>query len=256
LKEIQVAENLWALREQKKLSVATLASRAGLPIGLIMQYESGQRSIDQRHIARLARALYVEDSDIKLHSDPRPGSTPLEPLPRRDEKHGPAVAPADPPKPRERPRLPRPTAPLRPPAPARASQIAHLADLLIRVGRSQESLEAELGKPLAELDRLEASRALTALQTQLREGRGAERRRAYLPEAVDQFEHRYLTMAQEAGASLHFTLFDGSTVTGQIAGFGQYAITVRLADSSELTLNKLALVSYQKLPGSGKEPTA
>ena len=36
-----MAENLWALREAKRLSVATLASRAGLPIGLIMEYESG-----------------------------------------------------------------------------------------------------------------------------------------------------------------------------------------------------------------------
>ena len=52
-----MAENLWALREQKKLSVAMLASRAGLPIGLIMQYESGQRSIDPRHLARLARDI-------------------------------------------------------------------------------------------------------------------------------------------------------------------------------------------------------
>ena len=57
-----MSENLWVLREQKKLSVATLASRAGLPIGLIMEYESGQRSVDVRHISRLARALYIEES--------------------------------------------------------------------------------------------------------------------------------------------------------------------------------------------------
>ena len=36
-----MSENLWVFREQKRLSVATLASRAGLPIGLIMEYESG-----------------------------------------------------------------------------------------------------------------------------------------------------------------------------------------------------------------------
>ncbi len=66
-----MAENLWALREQKKLSVAALANRAGLPISLIMDYESGQRSIDPRHLGRLARALYVEESDIRLHSESR-----------------------------------------------------------------------------------------------------------------------------------------------------------------------------------------
>ena len=67
-----MSENLWALRDQKKMSVAALANRAGLPIGLIVEYEAGQRAIDPRHIGRLARALYVEESEIKLQSDPRP----------------------------------------------------------------------------------------------------------------------------------------------------------------------------------------
>ena len=90
-----MADNLWSLREQKKLSVATLASRAGLPIGLIMEYEAGQRSIDPRHLSRLARALYVEESDIRLRSDPRPGTGQLERQPRRDEGR-PAGAPPGP----------------------------------------------------------------------------------------------------------------------------------------------------------------
>jgi hypothetical protein len=30
-------ENLWALREQKRISVAALANRAGLPIGVILE---------------------------------------------------------------------------------------------------------------------------------------------------------------------------------------------------------------------------
>ena len=73
-----MAENLWVIREQKRISVAGLANRAGLPIGLIMEYESGQRSIDPRHLNRLAKALYVEDGDIRLQSDPKPGAPPLE----------------------------------------------------------------------------------------------------------------------------------------------------------------------------------
>lgn len=252
-----MAENLWALRDQKKLSVATLASRAGLPIGLIMQYESGQRSIDPRHISRLARALYVEDTEIKLHSDPRPGSGPLERQPRREERRPAAAGEADaPPKPRERiSRSPRPAPLPRPPVPARPSQIAHLTDLLTRLGRSQAEVEAELGKPLAELDRMAASEALAKYQTELREGRGAERHRAYLPEAVDRFEFDYLTAVQAAQDTLRFTLFDGATVTGQVVGFGQYSITVRQADGSEVTLNKLALVSYQKPAATAQEPT-
>ncbi len=254
-----MSENLWALREQRKLSVAMLAGRAGLPIGLIMEYESGQRSIDVRHIARLARALYVEETAIRLHSDPRPGSGPLERASRRaDERPSRPTgetAEAAPPAQRERPaRPPRPAQAPRPPLPARPSQIAHLQDLLQRLGRSQAELEAQLGQPLAELDRLSASRALVALQTELREGATPNRHRAYLPEAVDQFEHKYLAAAQGSGATLRFNLFDGTTLSGQVSGYGPYSITVRQSDGSETTLNKLALVSYTRPPGS-EEPT-
>jgi transcriptional regulator with XRE-family HTH domain len=255
-----MTENLWALREQKKLSVATLASRAGLPIGLIMEYESGQRSIDPRHLARLARAMYIEDADIKLRSDPRPGAGTLERQSRRDEGRPPTepgVAPAPRPQRERGPRPPRAAPAPRPLAPARPSQIAHLQDLLVHLGRSEVEAEAELGKPLAELDRLAASQMLVKLQTELKEGRSAERHRAYLPEAVDQFEFKYLTAAQQAGDVLRFVLFDNTAVAGQVIGFGAYNITVRLADGSETTLNKLAVVSYTKTPSvPEKEPPA
>ena len=132
------------------------------------------------------------------------------------------------------------------------SQITHLQDLLGRLGRSQVEVEAEVGKPLAELDRLAASRLLIRFQTEIKEGKLPERHRAYLPEAVDQFESKYLTAAQQAGDVLHFTLFDNTAVIGAVTGFGQYNITVRLADGSETTLNKLAIVSYTK-PAAGKE---
>jgi transcriptional regulator with XRE-family HTH domain len=249
-----MSENLWALREQKKLSVATLASRAGLPIGLIMEYESGQRSVDVRHISRLARALYIEESEIKLRSDPRPGAGTLERQTRRDDaprQAEPSAAPAARPARDRPPHAPRPAPTPRAPLPARPSQITHLQDLLVRLGRSQAEVEAEMGKPLTELDRPAASQLLVKLQAEMKEGKFAERHRAYLPEAVDQFEFRYLTAAQQAGDELHFTLFDNSAVTGQVIGFGQYNITVRAADGSEITLNKLAIVSYTK-PASGE----
>ncbi len=253
-----MAENLWALREQKKLSVAMLASRAGLPIGLILQYESGQRSIDPRHLTRLARALYVEESDIKLQSDPRPGSSPPERQPQRAEKPPTAgEKPAAPPRPREKPqRPPRPAPAPRPTAMARPSQLAHLTGLLNYLGRSTAELEQELGKPLSDLTRQEASQLLFKFQTALREGQVAQRRRPYLPEAVDQFEFRYLTAAKTEGAVLRFSLYDGSTVSGTVIGFSPYSITVRLENGDELTLNKLALVSYQKLAGNSREMAA
>jgi transcriptional regulator with XRE-family HTH domain len=244
-----MAENLWALREQKKISVAVLANRVGLPIGLIMEYESGQRSIDPRHLGRLARALYIEESDIKLRSDPRPGATPLERQPTRD------LPREAPPRgiPHDRPMRPRPEP--RPPVPPRPSQVAHLENLLKRLGKSLAELETEIGKPVASLDRLGVSELLKELQGRIKDTPSPTRHRAYLPESVDEFEAKYLAEAQAAAAQLHFTFFDGATLDGQIIGFGPYSITVQVADGAEVTINKLALVSYQKSAGAaGQEP--
>jgi transcriptional regulator with XRE-family HTH domain len=271
-----VSENLWALREQKKMSVAALANRAGLPIGLILEYEAGQRSIDPRHLGRLARALYVEESQIKLQSEPRPAASV--PDRQRQREPGASAAGAQPAaegasathrqerpvspaeagsdaidavtvsaasRPRARP--PKPRSVPRPPAPARPSQIAHLDNLLSRLNRSRDELEIQVGKSVAELDRAAITELLKTLQVEI-QATAVERRRAYLPESVDRFEAKYLTEAQEAGSQLRFTLFDGSVVAGQVIGFGPYSITIRLADGVELTLNKLALVSYTRNP--------
>jgi transcriptional regulator with XRE-family HTH domain len=244
-----MSDNLWALREQKKISVATVAGRAGLPIGLIMEYEAGQRSIDPRHLSRLARALYVEESDIRLRSDPKPGAGQLERQPGRSNE----VRPAGSPLAAERPaRPPRPlrTAPLpRPPQPARPSQFSHLDHLLKRLGRTRAEIEAEQTTPLAEMDRSALSSLLKKLQEQAKGATVVERHRAYLPEGVEEYEARYLTAILQAGEWLVLTLFDGSAVAGQLIGFGVYNLTLRLANGDELSVNKLALVSYRR-----KEP--
>lgn len=269
-----MADNLWALREQKKLSVAALANRAGLPIGVIVEYESGQRSIDPRHLNRLARALYVEESEIRLHSDPRPE-------PRREDMrapvrepggapsgHGPGVsggtAPSAPaggpgygpsgarPGPRgggaPREKAPRPRPAPKPPSPARPSQITHIESLLQRLGRTPAELENEIGKPLGQIDRPSASQLIKALQAQVAQANQANRHRAYLPEAVDQFEANYLATAQRASVLLHFKLFDGSEEEGQIIGYGPYSITIRQPGGDEVTINKLAVISYHTHP--------
>lgn len=253
-----MAENLWALREQKKVSVATLANRAGLPIGLIMEYESGQRSIDPRHLGRIARALYVDEAEIKLQCDPRPGTGHLERQPRPEPETSrtpgaPVRAGSAPAAVKSKERGPRPEP--RPPAPPRPSQIAHLQTVLSRLNRTPAQLEAEVGRPLAELDRTAMSGLLRSLQDSARD-LTAERHRAYLPESVDTFEARYLTEAQEAGAVLRFTLFDGGTDEGPVIGFGPYSITIRTRDGTERTLNKLAIVSYtrQSSGGGQREP--
>jgi transcriptional regulator with XRE-family HTH domain len=237
-----VSENLWALREQKKLSVAALANRAGLPIGLIIEYESGQRSIDPRHLGRLARALYVEESDIKLQTDRRPSATAV--AAPREPMREPASAPRPPAKPRER--VSHSKSPPRPPAPARPSQITYLEGLLKRLNRNVADIETEIGRPLAGLDRPTASELIKKLQGEAALASPVNRHRAYLPEAVDTYEAQYLSAVQEQKQVLQFTLFDASTLSGRVTGFSPYSITIQRPDGSETTLNKLALVSYSK----------
>jgi transcriptional regulator with XRE-family HTH domain len=251
-----MAENLWALREQKKVSVASLANRAGLPIGLIMEYESGQRGIDPRHLGRLARALYVDEAEIKLRSDPRPGTSLLERQPHHDREGGrgagaPARSGGTAAAPKTRERAPKPEP--RPPAPARPSQIAHLQTVMRQLNLTPAQVEAEVGKPLGELDRAEMSGLLRTLQDKERV-LTAERHRAYLPESVDTFEAKYLSGVQESGAVLRFKLFDGGTDEGQVIGFSPYSIMIRTPDGAERTLNKLALVSYTRRAGDSGTP--
>jgi hypothetical protein len=101
---------------------------------------------------------------------------------------------------------------------------------------------------MAQIDRPSASQLIKALQAQVAQANQANRHRAYLPEAVDQFEATYLGSAQRAGSTLHFKLFDGTQPQGVIVGFGPYSITIRQDDGSELTVNKLAVISYDTLP--------
>ena len=76
------------------------------------------------------------------------------------------------------------------------------------------------------------------------------RRRAYLPEGVDRFESNYLEAVKASGEMLAFTLFNGERHDGAIIGYSPYSITIRQADGSEMTLNKLAIAYYRRAGGS------
>jgi len=233
-------EDLWKIRQRKRMTVAQLSSQSGVPVERLREYEAGRADVRSDDLPRLARALYVEEWEIKLRSDP---------LPPRPEKEPSAPRPRET-KPKARPRPPRP------PAPARPSQITHLQALLQRLALQQAQVEAMIGKPFAELTRLEASGLLNELQRRIAAEQPAEEkgkhRRPYLPESVDEFEFRYLTAQQEAARLIEFTLFNGQTLRGRIVGFSAYAITVRQEDGEEVTMQKLAIACY-RVPGEGKE---
>lgn len=239
-------ENLWKIRMRKQMSVAQLSSRAGVPARRIYEYESGKRAIPMRDLEKLAKALFVDVMEIKALSDPIPQELAATPL----QSPEPALRMAQAPAARTSARIQeqeaisrrRPSAS----APVRENQISHMLLLAQHFSWDQDALEREIGKPLKDLTRAEASRWLKTLQERLmvESPKKIKRRRPYLPESVDTFEFRYLEDKREKGSTLTFTLFNGERLQGRIVGFSPYHITIR-GDKEEVTLNKLAIAYYR-----------
>jgi transcriptional regulator with XRE-family HTH domain len=233
-----MTEDLGIVRKRKGMSVSQLASKSGMSVATLVEYEKGAKEIPSADLARLAKALYVNEWDINPRSSPPPP-----PPPEKRER------PAGPPQPKKPPqeKKPRPQ-----PQPARETQIAHLLGLITRLGIGRPVLEEEIGKPLEELTQKEAREWNGKLMRRCAEQKSKiERKRGYLPESVDSFELAYLLEQQDSAALLHFTLFDGQTFEGAVVGFGPYQITIRTPGGDEITLNKLAIAHYRKAGGEG-----
>jgi transcriptional regulator with XRE-family HTH domain len=255
-------ENLRDIRKRKGLTVGQLSGRTGIPVRVLLDYEEGLTAIPPAHLARLAKALFVGIDEIR-------------PLSKAVPREAPPAVPRPPEPPFERRREERPPAPGRPPAgrpgrpprekkappppgPARPSQVNHLIGLSRHFGWDLPELEAKIGKPLAGLNRREASQWLTELQQQIAAeapskppAAGPTRHRAHLPEAVDGYELAYLTRQQTEGTTLTFTMFNGETFTGRVIGFSPYSITIQDPAGSEVTLQKLAIAHYRRLAEGG-----
>lgn len=243
--------NLWEIRRRKGLTLKALSARTGIPVRVLNDYEYGRKPIPYEDLARLAKALYVEEWEIKTVSEPPP-----EPVEAPEKPTPAAVTEAPTKRKREQKarakqqRKPRRSPP--PPAPVKETQLAQMRQLAPLLGLTTADLEKMAGKPLEQLTRREASHILYQLQEKLRERKKQEgeegthnRKRAYLPEGVDRFELEYLTRLQESGEPVRFHLFDGSEVVGSVVGFSPYTITVR-TETEERTLNKLAIAWYTR----------
>lgn len=230
-------KDLRTIRKRKGMSINQLASRSGISIAVLVQYEKGEQEIPSTDLRRLAKVLYVDEWDINPRSAPPPSS---------EEQ------PAKPPRPKEeeppKEKKPQPKSP-----PARDSQIAHMLTLAARFGIDRAALETEIGEPLEELTQKEARHWNGHFMRRVAEEKPPktpiDRKRAYLPEGVDGFELAYLQEQQEASAPLHFTLFDGQTFEGTVIGFSPYQITIREPGGDEVTLNKLAIAYYRRAGG-------
>ena len=240
-------EDLRKLRKQKRMSVNQLASKSGISIARLVQYEKGAQEIPPSDLRRLAKALYVDEWDINPRSTaPRPAP---EPEKRPSRPPGPARSRGTE-KVEEKKKEPKPP-PKSPPA--RDTQIAHLLTLAARFGTDQAALEAEIGKPLDQLTQKEARHWNGSFMRRIAEEKPPspiDRKRAYLPEGVDGFELAYLQERQKDGARLQFTLFDGQKLEGTIVGFSPYQITIQDSSGDEVTLNKLAIAYYRRPAGT------
>ena len=104
-------EDLQEIRQRKGMSVNQLASRSGISIARLVQYEKGEQEILSTDLGRLAKALYVNEWDINPRSSPPP-------LSRQERPPRPSRPREERPKEKKPPRQP-PQSP-----PARDTQIA------------------------------------------------------------------------------------------------------------------------------------
>jgi transcriptional regulator with XRE-family HTH domain/sRNA-binding regulator protein Hfq len=222
-------EDLWKIRQEKRMTINDLAAQSEVPALSIYEYEQG-RPIRSADLPKLAAALGVADDTIKAQSSPKPRKERRPSRPQR--RSAPKRAPT--------------------PKPASPTQVKHLIALATKLGQSQEELEEEVGEPLESMNRKEIGKLLSDYTDAIKERKeeiaadstGTKRWRAHLPEGVDSFELDYLTSQRKAGAELTFALFDGQRFTGRLLGFGPYNITIRTADEQEVTLQKMAIAYY------------
>jgi transcriptional regulator with XRE-family HTH domain/sRNA-binding regulator protein Hfq len=242
-----MAEDLWKIRERKKMSVAHLALRSGLSQDLLDDYETG-KPLTTAHRAKLAKILYVNDYDIKLQSAPRPKCE--KPAPPREQ-----------PRPEKPPheQAPRSAPESTPAPPARQGQIDFLKGLAQHLGVQPQQMEDEIGKPLSALTAPEATHWIRTFQVRIPPSltasgevkpAGYRSKRAHLPEGVDLFEGNYLQEAQQAKAALTVKLFNGEVINGVLIGFGPYTLTLQTEDGNEVTLSKLAIAYYRRERGA------
>jgi len=260
-----MAKNLWELRMSRRLTVKQLAGKSGISASDIYAYEGG-KPVKMADLAKLAKVFYVDKSEIKIQSDPKPKQQQA-PKPAATKRPSSPPIASTPAKPQTAPSEPAAKKEKTARRPARESQLKHLLSLASKMGQDETAVIETIGKPLTALTEKDAGRWLTQYTEELKAvkaERAAEseskrppdtrRRRYHLPEGVDEFEFNYLTARQEAGDLIAFKLFDGTDLNGRIIGFSPYTITIAQPDGIETTLHKLALAYYTLAP-SAEEAT-
>lgn len=235
-----MAEDLWKLRQKRGLSVQQLAVRSGVPLLSIQEYEQG-KAVRAADLPRLAKALFVDEFEIRVQSEPfRPQSSQTKSSSKPAAKAEPSTRPGQ--------KSPSKTVLF-----ARPGQIQHLLQLADVLHENETMLVATIGKPLQQLTVPEIQDHLRDYANKIKQIKVSEaenrpphtrRKRAHLPEGVDEFELNYLQSHYQAQHEMSFTLLNGQSFTGRIIGFTPYFITISESNGREVTMQKLALAYY------------
>lgn len=235
-----MAEDLWKLRQKRGLSVQQLAVRSGVPLLSIQEYEQG-KAVRAADLPRLAKALFVDEFEIRVQSEPpRPQPFPADRNSKPAAKAVPSTRPEQEPSPK--------SALL-----ARPGQIQHLLQLADVLQEDEARLVTAIGKPLQQLTIPEIQHHLRDYTNKIKRNKASleenrpphtRRKRAHLPEGIDEFELTYLQNHYQAQHEMNFTLLNGQNFTGRIIGFTPYFITISETNGREVTIQKLALAYY------------
>ena len=279
------------IREKKGFNISQLASRSGISGKTLLEYEEGRQTLPLAHAKLLAKALWVQIEELmpppNSVAPTPPASAPsvAEPVSRPAQQ---PVAPAPPiqagvssqspassqPPPAQRapvvrqqdtreaksPQSAKSEAPRSPRAPkivppVSEGQIQELLNLSQRLDITQEQLEERVGKPLATLNRPDATEWLKRLRAIADEISPSQKvRYGKWPDAAEDREAVYLTKQRDAGATCVFRLFNGEELSGTLLDFTPYTITVKdRAKDEGVVLRKLAIAYYRCTPANTSE---
>jgi sRNA-binding regulator protein Hfq len=145
-------------------------------------------------------------------------------------------------------RTTRPARPTPAPSPLTEGQLQELSHLSTRLEINQAQLEERLGKALHSLTRTEAKDWIKRLRAMADEIAPTRKVRfGQWPDANEDREAAYLREQRDAASQFTFRLFNGEQITGILADFTPYTITVRVSDDEEVVLRKLAIAYYRRM---------
>jgi sRNA-binding regulator protein Hfq len=138
--------------------------------------------------------------------------------------------------------------------PITEGQTQELLNLAQRLNITQEQLEERVGKPLATLNRPDATEWVKRLRAIADEIAPTQKvKYGRWPDANEDREASYLAKQRDAGAACVFRLFNGEEFSGSIADFTPYTITIKVADKDEeIVLRKLAIAYYRCTSANGE----